>query len=114
MNIRYSSLAAVLSTVVLCTACTTTGDPRSGGIFWSPSKAQARQAELLSLQAMSQQEAEAHENQTGTLRRQINSLQAQIQSKKAQLNRVESIEEAARLRAEIERLENDLSDLYSL
>ncbi len=114
MSINYRSMVAVLGAAALCTACNTTGDPRSGGIFWSPSKAQARQNELLSIQDQAQQAATAAESRTGSLRSQINSLRARIAAKKDQLNTAGSVAEADRLRAEIRKLENDLDSLYSL
>jgi hypothetical protein len=39
---NISSLMAVLLLAGSLTGCETTGDPNSGGIFWSPTKAQQR------------------------------------------------------------------------
>ena len=35
-----------LLSAAMMTSCSTTGDPRDGGIFWSPSKADARIGQL--------------------------------------------------------------------
>jgi TolA-binding protein len=114
MNSNFYGIASLLGVALLLSSCTTTGDPRSGGIFWSPSKAQARQNELLGIQAQAQREADAAESRTGDLRRQISSLKSQIAAKKRSLNSTSSIEEASRIRAEIRKLEKDLDNLYSL
>ena len=39
---KIFTLATLLGSFVLLTGCETTGDPRSGGIFWSERKAQER------------------------------------------------------------------------
>lgn len=113
MSFNYLCKISVLG-AAFCVSCTTTGDPRSGGIFWSPSKAQERQNELLSIQASSQKAADAAENRTSSLRNQIASLQSQIAAKKRALTNAGSIKEAERIRAEIRKLEQDLDSLYSM
>jgi len=40
--VRASLLAALAITSFASVSCETTGDPSTGGIFWSPQKAQAR------------------------------------------------------------------------
>lgn len=69
-------------------ACQTTGDPRQGGIFWSESKARARQDGLLRDAADSQREVDEQTRRGAGLRGQQQGL---------------SIEEA-RLRSELDRL----------
>lgn len=41
-SIRFCTLVAVAASVLASVSCETTGDPSTGGIFWSERKAQAR------------------------------------------------------------------------
>lgn len=43
--IRLTTLGLAAAATLLATSCETTGDPSTGGIFWSEQKAQGRLAE---------------------------------------------------------------------
>ena len=72
------SLSVVFLLSWMVTACSTTGDPRSGGIFWSESKAQTRQAEMLQTLQNKSVAAEKEEARAGSLRSELSSLRAQL------------------------------------
>lgn len=64
-------LALASAATLACTSCSTTGDPSTGGIFWSENKAQARLAER-------QNTLEGIEKQTGRTQRKSAETQRQI------------------------------------
>ncbi len=68
-----------LYALLLCSllvACT--GDPTKGGIFWSESKARARQADMMqSLQGKTQQVSQAEER-VSSLRSRLSTVQSQL------------------------------------
>ena len=68
---RPATLALASAATVLCTSCATTGDPSTGGIFWSEHKAQDRLAER-------QDRLESVERQTGRTNRKSAETQRQI------------------------------------
>lgn len=45
ISIHHLVLAGAAAATLACTSCQTTGDPSTGGIFWSENKAQDRLAE---------------------------------------------------------------------
>jgi len=58
--VRAASLAACLAWPLLVSSCQTTGDPSTGGIFWSERKAQDRLNERQAkLQQVDEQTADA-------------------------------------------------------
>lgn len=109
MKLHYHILAGALC--IAATACTTTGDPTSGGIFWSPTKAQMRQEELLSANQALQGELKRETNKTGKLIARRDRLRAQIEAKKAELRRTSDPAKANNISNEIAYLENLLSTL---
>lgn len=78
-------------------ACETTGDPRHGGIFWSDSKALARQDELRRDAAAAQREVDEQTRRGAELRGQQQGLSA----------------EEARLQSEFDRLMTENKSLDS-
>ena len=108
MSFKKSTLClALCGSALLMASCTTTGDPRSGGIFWSAEKAQARQDALRMQESASLEATTAAEKRTAALK-------SQIAEKKRQLSICESDIEAAALRSEIAMLENELRQLQSI
>lgn len=90
-------LAVLCATIGAC-ACTTTGDPRQGGLFgWSEAKAEARQDELKQNEADAQRQAASEQQRSTALRGQQAGLGA----------------EAAWLQAELDRLLAENNDLDS-
>ena len=69
--IRAATLACASTAMLLLSACETTGDPSTGGIFWSERKAQGRLAER-------QNKLEHVERQTGQTNRKSAETQRQI------------------------------------
>jgi hypothetical protein len=69
--IRTSILAFSSAATMAVTSCTTTGDPSTGGIFWSENKAQQRLTER-------QNTLENIENQTNSANRKSAQTQKQI------------------------------------
>ena len=115
MSFKKSTLClALCGSALLMASCTTTGDPRSGGIFWSAEKAQARQDALRMQESASLEATTAAEKRTAALKSQIAKLKAEIAEKKRQLSICESDIEAAALRSEIAMLENELRQLQSI
>lgn len=68
---RSLILASASVATLACTSCATTGDPSTGGIFWSENKAQDRLAER-------QGRLEQIERQTGKTQRKSAETQRQI------------------------------------
>lgn len=60
--------------VTLFSSCTLTGDPSTGGIFWSESKAQARQQVMLSELEGKKGKLNSLERKNAQLRHERNSL----------------------------------------
>lgn len=71
--IRPAILALASAASLACSSCTTTGDPSTGGIFWSEDKAQDRLAER-------QNKLESVENRTHQTNRKSAETQRQIDS----------------------------------
>lgn len=69
--VRPAILALACASTLACTSCATTGDPSTGGIFWSENKAQDRLAER-------QNKLEKVEHQTGRTNRKSAESQRQI------------------------------------
>jgi hypothetical protein len=69
--IRLATLGFASLATVLLSSCETTGDPSTGGIFWSENKAQGRLAER-------QDKLESIEKQTGKTQRKSAQTQRQI------------------------------------
>lgn len=68
---RSLILVSASVATLACTSCATTGDPSTGGIFWSENKAQDRLAER-------QGRLEQIERQTGKTQRKSAETQRQI------------------------------------
>lgn len=71
ISIRSVLLASASAATLVCTSCSTTGDPSTGGIFWSENKAQDRLAER-------QAKLESTERKTGQVKRNSAETQKQI------------------------------------
>lgn len=71
--IRAATLACASTAALLLSGCETTGDPSTGGIFWSERKAQGRLAER-------QNKLEHVERQTGQTNRKSAETQRKIDS----------------------------------
>lgn len=69
--IRLATLGFASLSTVLLSSCDVTGDPSTGGIFWSENKAQGRLAER-------QDKLERVESQTGRTQRKSAETQRQI------------------------------------
>lgn len=69
--IRPATLALASAAAIACTSCATTGDPSTGGIFWSENKAQDRLAER-------QDKLESIESRTNQTNRKSAETQRQI------------------------------------
>lgn len=73
--IRAATLACASTATLLLSGCETTGDPSTGGIFWSEKKAEDRLAERQSkLEQVEQQTGQTNRKSTET-QRKIDSLQ---------------------------------------
>lgn len=96
---------------VLLASCATTGDPTTGGIFWSPTKAKARQSALMSENYAMQSELASENAKTQSLIAQRERLRAQIAAKKAALSRATSPDEVAELTRDINELQRQLAAL---
>ena len=71
--IRAATVACAATATLLVTACETTGDPSTGGIFWSEQKAQGRLADR-------QNKLETIERRTGQTQRRSAETQRKIDS----------------------------------
>lgn len=100
-----------LGLAALVCSCATTGDPTTGGIFWSPAKAQARQQALMNEGAALQTELSAETAKTQNLIAQRERLRAQIEAKKAELRRAATPAQATAISSEISDLEKQLAAL---
>lgn len=96
---------------VFLSACTTTGDPTAGGIFWSPAKAQARQTALMNVNSALQDTLSAESTKSQSLVAQRESLRVQIAAKKAELARATTPTEIAALNNELISLQRQLAAL---
>ena len=107
MNKHFLFLSAILCLV--SSACSTTGDPTSGGIFWSPAKARMRQDALVCETYALQSELCSETNKAQNLTAQRERLRAQIQAKKAALRRATSPSQTSTITNEIAELEKQLA-----
>lgn len=115
MNMKKVTVPVVLCALsAVMVSCETTGDPRAGGIFWSPTKAQARQDALLHQQSLAQGRLDGELSRTAALKSQIATLRRQIAAKQAALQNTSSVVEANALRSEINSLQSKLNSLTSL
>lgn len=103
---RYLTL--ISAGCLLLSSCTLTGDPTKGGIFWSPSKAQARQdAFKLELDACSSSLAEQN-NAASTLAARRSKLAAEVRKVNQDLKKMQNqgsdaeTQELLRKKAELE------------
>jgi chromosome segregation ATPase len=74
----FTHLLAGATLIVLLSGCETTGDPRSGGIFWSETKAQDRLAGRTQELASTQRTAQRETAKTSGLRQQEDARKAEI------------------------------------
>ena len=107
----FSHLLAGTTVIVLLSGCETTGDPRSGGLFWSEKKAQDRLAgrtqELQSTQRTAQRESV-----------KTSSLQQQEEARRAEIDRyqrglVAVGEEISALKSELASAPGDTRSLQN-
>lgn len=107
---HYFSALLIAGGAFCVASCT--GDPTSGGIFWSESKAQARQASLLQemnfKKAQAQQES-AKSRKLLAKRNQLRAAQAKLSALPAESP--EAAAERASIEAEIRKVERDISIL---
>jgi hypothetical protein len=68
-------LACCLGSVLSCTSCTTNGDPSTGGLFWSESRAQDRLAERQNKLESIEKQTGAAQRKSAETQRKINALQ---------------------------------------
>ncbi len=108
-EVRWVLLPAICG--MLLTSCATTGDPTAGGIFWSPTKAQARQQALIQEGYTKQAELNSEAARSKSLLAQRERLIAQINAKKAQIQRASSPEEVSSINREIADLQRQLASL---
>lgn len=118
---RKASAASLSFLLLSCVVvgCSTTGDPRSGGIFWSESKAKARQTEMMQTLQDKTIAAKKEEARAGALRSELASLRAQLS--RAQQSREQGLASPAsdpasdaeiqRLKSRINLLERKISTL---
>lgn len=109
---KTKNLTLIACCLVLA-SCTTTGDPTTGGIFWSRTKAMERQNMLLSELGANQAELKQEQRTTSNLVAKRNKLKAELEAIKAQLEQAqrEGSTDVAALRAEKARLERELAFL---
>lgn len=72
--IRHAILVLAGSATLACTSCTTTGDPSTGGIFWSENKAQDRLAERQNKLEKVEYQTNRTNRKSAETQRQINAL----------------------------------------
>ena len=72
--IRLTILALASAASVFCTSCATTGDPSTGGIFWSENKAQDRLAERQNKLENVERRTHSTNRKSAATQRQINAL----------------------------------------
>lgn len=113
MNIRLAPLTLISACAVLV-SCETTGDPTQGGIFWSPTKAQARQQILNAQLNESQAQVDALESKQNQLLKQRANLRRQISEIKRRLEGATDVSETARLQRQVKALEDELETLSSI
>lgn len=104
----------VACATLLLSSCSTTGDPTQGGIFWSPTKAKARQSQLLSEMTASQAKVNELEAKNSQLLKQKANLQSQIRRLRTQAAQTTNPIEAAELNSRISTLESQLENLSSI
>lgn len=107
-------LIAAAAAMLIFSSCSTTGDPTQGGIFWSPSKAKARQNAMLSEMTASQAKVDELEAKRNQLLRQKANLKSQIRKLRTQAAQTTNPVEAVELNARISTLENQLENLSSI
>ena len=73
--LRLAALCFAGSAVVLLASCETTGDPSSGGIFWSEKKAQDRLNERQDKLENTERKTESTQRKSAATQRQIDQLQ---------------------------------------
>lgn len=108
---KKTCILSIIGLAALASSCTTTGDPTTGGIFWSPAKAQARQQALMGENQALQSQLSAETAKTESLVAQRERLRAQIAAKKAELERAATPTQAATISHEIADLESQLAKL---
>lgn len=106
---KVSHFISLLPAILAVVSCT--GDPRSGGIFWSESKAQERIAALQVQESAKQSELEAKQQTTAALNRQKCALQKEIEQLKVKMAGAEEAAEIEQLKAEIRTLEAQINAL---
>lgn len=100
--------------LVMASLSCTTGDPTRGGIFWSESKAKARQAELMQeMQQRSQltQQEESTAKSLSAMRQKLLTEQRELKSISGyspaeEAQRQEKIQQIQKLRREIDAISN--------
>lgn len=113
MKQYHLSVAIAAACTVLC-SCSTTGDPTQGGIFWSPSKAKARQNTMLSEMTASQARVDALEAERAKMLKQKANLQSQIRNLRTRAVQTTNPAEAIELNNRISTLEAQLDAFSSM
>lgn len=106
---KHILLAIIVAASV--SSCTLTGDPTQGGIFWSPSKAAERQAQLLTELSNKQLTASSLESNTNSLLSRKNKLNKELNTLKAKRNNTNDNKDINELNAAIDALEAELNNM---
>lgn len=116
-NIRPVLPALGIAVLLAAVTASCTGDPTKGGIFWSPSQAQARQDALRADLANKTAELNTATNTTAQKQQQLQSLRAQLararQKAAAPQNNTaaEDSAEIEKLQAEVRALEKEIETI---
>lgn len=102
-------LAVIVTATV--SSCTLTGDPTKGGIFWSPSKAADRQAQLLTELRSKQLTASSLESRANSLLSRKNQLSKELNELKTKRNSTNNSKDIRELNAAIDALEAELNNM---
>lgn len=81
---------AILAATILLVGCASNGDPRTGGIFWSETKAGERQQMLQQKSRLSWDQAEREEGENEQIRERRASLRSSIAEQRGRLEKMQS------------------------
>jgi chromosome segregation ATPase len=107
----FTHFFAGITLIVLLSGCETTGDPRSGGLFWSETKAQARLAGRTQELESTRRTAQRESVKTTSLRQQEEASKAEVE--RYQRGLVVVGEEISVLKSELEAAPGDTGSLHN-
>lgn len=111
-KISYGSLVCAVAVLApMFTSCETTGDPNSGTIFWSPSKAMERRTSLLEAQASKQQELNSLQTKTSNYTSERNRLQQEKKKLEARKKADYSFQDRTDIDKAIDDIEAELENM---